>query len=70
MVEASVSRTLSRGEPSGRQSVFDIVYPTIPNGILVAASTRSLPRSRPVNFLYVGLFLRFEKLRSQCLTYA
>jgi len=47
-------------ESKAPRSIFDIVYPTSPNGnrppqILPASS------NRPVNFLYMGLFLGIEK---------
>ena len=44
-----------------RRLVFDIVYHAAPNRHPDAARTPSPPRNRPVNFLYMGLFLRFKK---------
>jgi hypothetical protein len=44
-----------------RRAIFDIVYQTTPNG----ADRRPnplVPREPPINFLYMGLFLGFEKI--------
>ena len=43
-----------------RRSIFDIVYQIIPNGT-ARRPIPLAPKNRPVNFLYMGLFLRFEK---------
>jgi hypothetical protein len=43
-----------------RRSIFDIVYQTNPERQPTAA-VPLVPRNRPVNFLYMGLFLRFKK---------
>jgi len=45
------------------------VYQTIPNGH-DRRSKLLAPKEPLVNFLYMGLFLGFEKLRSVFLTYA
>ncbi len=44
-----------------RRSIFDIVYPTTPNGTDRRPNPLA-PRAAPVNFLYMGSFLRFKKL--------
>jgi hypothetical protein len=43
-----------------RRSIFDIVYQTTPNGTDRRANPRA-SMDRPVNFLYMGLFLGFKK---------
>jgi hypothetical protein len=43
-----------------RRSIFDIVYQTTPNRHWTPARP-ARPQNRPVNFLYMGLFLRFQK---------
>jgi hypothetical protein len=58
-----------RRSPEPRRSIFDIVYPTTRTA-LARRSNPLVPKDRPVNFLYMGLFLRFKKHRSQFLTYA
>jgi hypothetical protein len=56
-------------EPKAPRSIFDIVYPTTPNGSPPPQIALAV-RNRPVNFLYMGLFLGIEKHRSQFLTHA
>ena len=51
------------------RSIFDIVYQTTPNGTERRPNPLA-PKNRPVNFLYMGLFFRFRKIRSRLLTYA
>ncbi len=43
-----------------RRSIFDIVYQATLNRHRTPARPLA-PGNRPVNFLYMGLFLRFEK---------
>jgi len=43
-----------------RRSIFDIVYKSTPNGTARRPNPLAL-RNRPVNFLYMGLFLGFKK---------
>ena len=52
-----------------RRSIFDIVYPIIPNG-LERRPTPLAGGKPPVNFLYMGSFFGIEGLRSEFLTYA
>ena len=60
-------------EPS-TGSLFDIVDQNLPTAFPPgSAEVSRLPaggRRAPVNFLYMGLFLGFEKIRSRMLTYA
>jgi len=63
------SRRRSDGAQSPRRWIFDIVYPTTPNGTDRRPNPLA-PKNHPVNFLYMGSFLRFKKNRSQFLTYA
>jgi len=53
-------RRRSDGAFELRRSIFDIVYQIIPNGTARRPNPLALG-NRPVNFLYMGLFLRFEK---------
>jgi hypothetical protein len=50
----------SDGAEKAPRSIFDIVYPTTPNGSR-PPDVLPAPRNRPVNFLYMGLFLGIEK---------
>jgi hypothetical protein len=56
-------------EPKAPRSIFDIVYPTTPNGSRPPQILHA-PRNRRVSFLYMGSFLGIEKHRSQFLTHA
>ena len=46
--------------PSLRWSIFDIVYQATPNRHKTPDRPLT-PGTAPVNFLYMGLFLRFKK---------
>ena len=54
------SRRRFDGAQKPRRSIFDIVYTTTPNGTDRRPNPLA-PKDRPVNFLYMGLFLGFKK---------
>ena len=55
------------GDFEPRRSIFDIVYQTTSNGTARRPDPPgpARPKEPPVNFLYMGSFLRFKKVGRQ-----